>query len=90
MATLVEVAAELEKLGYTTQIITGDERVPDCLNVFGEDRRYPVATVWPPIPPKDFDWAWGHSLEHRVVDDGDRLAAGLAGMIRATLKGETA
>ncbi len=66
MATLVDVAAELEKLGYTTQTFT--KAGVTGLNLYGDDGRYPTATLWPPQPPNHSGWSWGHAWEYSASD----------------------
>ncbi len=88
MATLVEVAAELEKLGYATQIF--DRTGHTALNLYGDDSRYPTATVWPPKPPNHSGWSWGHAWEFSASDQ--LSAEELAALITDSLatRGDTA
>ncbi len=79
---LVAVGVELVKFGHTAQVL--DVAGVVGLNVFGDDRRFPIATVWPPHPPRSVTWDWGHSFEHSASDQ--LTAAELAASIAETLK----
>jgi hypothetical protein len=84
MATVEEVAAELEKLGVTAQVLPPSRTgTPGgCINVYVGDGQLPDTTAWP-ADDRDPAWVWGDRYHYRSTSvDAAELAASIAGTLR--------
>ncbi len=90
IAKIEDVARELEKLGFYTDIIP-PERLgmwTGAINAFRGNEREPAATIYPPSGGMSKsehaeDWSWGHQFEHFI--DGFAPAVDVAAAVDGTV-----